>query len=368
MTNGGSIRRSTSQETRSFFEVILRIGLLSCWLWAGALAGIGAPEKAAPGPALPRSAPARVVIVEDPGAMVTYSPALSVLKHMVTRGLTNLTGKPTGPAAWLSLVSTQDVVGLKVFSAPGAGGGTRLVVVEAIVQGLLDAGLPPKQIVVWDKQATQLRLAGFEALADRSGIRVQSSQAAGYDTNHFYESPLLSHLVWGDHEFGVKTEGAGRKSYVSKLVTQELTKLINVTPLLNHNLLGVSGNLYSLALGSADNTLRFAHDSERLATAVPEIFALPVLGDRVVLNVVDALAAQYLGEERSLLHYSGILNQLWFSADPVALDVLSIQELNRQREAAGAPALKTSLQLYHNAALLQLGVADLDRVLVERTK
>ena len=88
------------------------------------------------------------------------------------------------------------------------------------------------------------------------------------------------------------------------------------------------------------------------------LIAKPVLGDRVVLNIVDALICQYQGEEKTLLHYSAALNQLWFSTDPVALDVLSIQELERQRKAANARAVKTNLELYQNASLLEIGVSD----------
>src|SRR5207249_1582974 len=132
---------------------------------------------------------------------------------------------------------------------------------------------------------------------------------------------------------------------------QEMTKIINVTPLLNHNLAGVSGNLYSLSAGSVDNFVRFESDPDRLATAVPEIYALPALCDRVVLNIVDALVCQYEGEERGLLHYSVSLNQLRLSRDPVALDALSLQELEHQRQAANAPTVKPNLDLYSNAAL-----------------
>ena len=38
---------------------------------------------------------------------------------MVNCGITNFTGKATVAEAWRSLVSTQDVVGIKVFSAAG---------------------------------------------------------------------------------------------------------------------------------------------------------------------------------------------------------------------------------------------------------
>lgn len=285
---------------------------------------------------------------------------------MVDRAITNLTGKATVPASWLSLVSTQDVVGIKVFSAPGPNSGTRPAVVSAVVQDLLSAGLRATNIIVWDKRATDLRLAGFYELADRFGIQVAGCIEAGYDEKTNYETALIGTLSWSDLEFGKKGPGIGRKSYVSKLVSREMTKIINITPMLNHNQVGVSGNLYSLAIGSVDNTARFEADADTLAQAVPEIYALPILGDRVVLNIVDALICQYEGEHLGLLHYSSILNQLRFSRDPVALDVLSIQELNHQRELAKAPSVKTNLALYQNASLLEIGVSDPRRIQVEK--
>jgi hypothetical protein len=111
--------------------------------------------------------------------------------------------------------------------------------------------------------------------------------------------------------------------------------------------------------------VRFESQPDRLATAVPEIYALSSLSDRVVLNIVDALICQYEGEERSLLHYSAVLNQLRFSRDPVALDMLSLEELDRQRQLAKVPAVKTNRELYANASLLELGVSDEKRIQIE---
>ena len=307
-----------------------------------------------------------MVIVQNPQATDAFRARPQVVREMVGRGITNLMGRATIGAAWRSLVSTQDVVGIKVFAAPGPNSGTRPAVVAAIVEELLAAGLPPRQIIVWDKDAVDLRLAGFYDLADRYGIRVAGSAQTGYDATTFYESELLGNLVWGDFEFGVKGNGLGRKSFVSRLVSQEMTKIINVTPLLNHNLAGVSGNLYSLATGSVDNLIRFETNPERMARAIPEIYALEALSDHVVLNITDALICQYEGEERGLLHYSAVLNQLWFSKDPVALDRLSLRELERQREASNAPTVKQNIDLYDTAALLQLGVSDLKRIQVEK--
>ena len=311
---------------------------------------------------------ARVIIIHDADATDAFRPRPERIQAMVDRAITSLTSNATPRAAWLSLVSTQDVVGLKVYSAPGQNSGTRPAVAASVAQGLINAGLPPKHIIIWDESEYDLRAAGFFDIADRLGVRVAGSLQAGYDPAMYYDTPLIGSLIWGDLEFGKSGEGIGRKSFISKLVTKEITKIINVTPLLNHNAAGVSGNLYGLTMGSVDNTLRFEGDPLRLASAVPEIYALPVLGDRVVLNIVDALICQYEGGQRGLLHYSTVLNQLRFSRDPVALDVLSIKELDRQRRAAHAPNVRPNLELYRNASLLELGVSDVNRIAVETLK
>jgi hypothetical protein len=312
----------------------------------------------------------KVVIVEDSNATSDFQPNTAPVQAMVNRGITNFTGKATVVEAWRSLVSTQDVVGIKVFSTAGMLSGTRPAVVEAVIRGLLNAGLPPNHIIIWDKHESDLRAAGFFKLAAQLHVRAAGAAEIGYDPTNFYlpDSPIIGNLVWGDLEFGKKGEGIGRRSFVSKLVSRQITKIISITPLLNQETTGVCGHLYSLALGSVDNTMRFEDDPERLAAAVPEIYALPALGDRVVLNITDALIGQYEGGDRALLHYSSVLNQLWFSRDPVALDTLAIEELDSERRTFEAPEFKPNLELYTNAALLQLGVNDPAKIHVEKIR
>jgi len=313
---------------------------------------------------------ARVVIVENAGATYDFQPDMAQVQALLDRGLTNFTGRATVAAAWRSLVSTQDVIGIKVFSPAGMLSGTRPAVAAAVIHGLLDAGVPPEHIIIWDKHEADLRAAGFFKLGAQLGVRVAGSAEAGYDPTNFYQpdTAIIGNLLYGDLEFGIKGEGVGRKSFVSRLVGRQITKIISLAPLLNQESAGVCGHLYNLALGSVDNTHRFADDPGRLAVSVPEIYALPVLGDRVVLNITDALIGQYEGGVRGLLHYSAVLNQLWFSRDPVALDTLAIQELGRERRALQAPEFKPNLELYANAALLQLGVNDPAKIRVEKPR
>ena len=343
---------------------IMVIGFLAVWLG-------GLPLRAADlYPLRATNPPSRVVIVEDPNAVSDYQPNAAVVRDMVSRGLTSLTGKATAAEAWRSLVSTQDIIGIKVFSRPGEISGTRPAVVAALIQGLLDARVPAGHIIIWDRHTDSLRAAGFTRLAAQFGVRVAGSADAGWDPTNFYnpDTAIIGTLVWGDLEFGKKGEGVGRRSFVSKLVSHDITKIISVAPLLNDNDIGVCGHLYSLTMASVDNTFRFEGNPDRLAIAVPEIYALPSVGDRVVLNITDALIGQYEGGERGLLHYSAVPDQLWFSRDPVALDTMAVRELDRERRAAKAPEFRPHLEIYTNAVLLQLGVSDPAKIKVDKIK
>ncbi len=300
--------------------------------------------------------------VENPRATDAFVPRPQIVQEMVRRGIMKYSGKSSVAAAWQSLVSPKDVVGVKVYCEPGPNSGTRPAVVEAVVQGLLKAGLPATNIIIWDKRLVDLRLAGYSRLADRYNVRLAGSSDAGYDDKVFYDNPVTGSLEAGDLEFDRDGTKTGRKSYVSKLVTQKMTKIISIAPLLNHNMAGVCGHLYSVAMGSIDNNIRFGAAPDQLAQAVPEVYALRSLSDHVVLCMTDALIGQYQGEQLSLLHYATELNQIWLSKDPVALDVLAVQELDRERQARNIPSLGKNDALYQNAGLLELGVPDTGKI------
>jgi hypothetical protein len=314
----------------------------------------------------------RVVVLQGENLLDAFLPNEARVEAAFNRGLTFFTRTNRVRDAWRSLVATNDIVGIKVFSQPGPLSGTRPAVVAAIVRGLLAAGQPPGQILIWDRRAGDLRAAGFFSLGRKLGVRVAGAAEAGYDTNAFYlpDSPVIGMLVWGDLEFGRtnKDFSVGKKSFVSNLVSRQMTKIISVAPLLNENDAGVCGHFFSLALGSIDNTRRFEGNPDRLAGALPEIDALPLIGDRVVLHVTDALLAQYAGGPGGYLQFSTVRNELWFSHDPVALDTLALKELMRERRRAGAPTMPTNFAIYTNAVLLQLGVDDPSQIQVEKVR
>jgi hypothetical protein len=74
------------------------------------------------------------------------------------------------------------------------------------------------------------------------------------------------------------------------------------------------------------------------------------------------LLCQYEGEERGLLHYTVALNEIRLSRDPVALDVLALNDLERVRRSRATGEFPVNWELYKNGALLELGVADPKRI------
>jgi uncharacterized protein (DUF362 family) len=321
----------------------------------------------------------RVVIAQDPAATEAFMAQPEIVKGVVGQAVKGLARTEDLKKAWSSFVAPTNVVGIKVYSLPGALSGTRPAVVSAVVEGLIASGVPKTNIIIWDKHLSDLHLSGYSELARQLGVRVAGSADAGYDPEVFYESPLVGNLVWGDFEFDLNIErlssgkrkddsssALGKKSYVSRLLSKQIQKIISITPLLNHNLSGVSGHLYGLAIGSVDNTSRFESDPGRLMEAVPEIYALPSIGDKMVLSITDALVCQYEGGERGLLHYSTMVNEIRVSKDPVALDSMSLDELERQRDRFGATSRRQPKQLYVNATLLELGQSNLKKVPIAR--
>src|ERR1035437_763410 len=73
--------------------------------------------------------------------------------------------------AWRKLVRAGETVGLKVNSLGGRGISTNVHLVDAICQRLQEAGVKASDIVVWDRDSSEMERAGFHLAV--GGDRVQ---------------------------------------------------------------------------------------------------------------------------------------------------------------------------------------------------
>ena len=311
---------------------------------------------------------AKVHVASDTGATSAFVPDVAITRRLVLKALAAAAGKESAVAAWKTWVQSNDVVGFKVTSAPGPLMGTRPVVVEALIASLLESGHPAENVLIWDRDPRDLQAAGFVDLARRLGVRIATSTESGWDASKYYESPILGKLVFGDLEFSKGDRfSVGKRSHVTQLLTKKVTRIVTVAPVLAHNSAGVNGHLLGLAFGSVDNMYRFDGDPARTAETVPEICALDDLMPKVLFGLSDALVAQIRGDDTARLHDTVALNEVRVSTDLVALDRLALADIETARKSypiEGEKAFKTDL--FVNAELLEMGVADLKRIDVLR--
>ncbi|MCX7885826.1 MAG: DUF362 domain-containing protein [Verrucomicrobiae bacterium] len=290
----------------------------------------------------------RVVVVQDSSAQN--------LRRMVAAGLKALTDSPDEPTAWRKIVSSNDVVGIKINTQAAPLLATHRAVVDALVEGLRSAGVPPQRIWIFDRDPVKMRQAGFAA--DETAREVAIVGQSGWDEEAFYENKLVGQLIWGDLLFRSTGEQLSTRSHLPKLLTRTITKLINVPVLQSHDACGLCGCLHNLSLGMVDNTRRFEHYGQNGDPAIAEICALPTVRRKLVLNVMDALVAGYAGGPAFRPQYSWQPNALFFSFDPVALDTICLQQIEAKRKEANIPSLRARASHIATAARLGLGQND----------
>jgi uncharacterized protein (DUF362 family) len=238
-----------------------------------------------------------------------------LLAAMLDRALMKLTNAGTPQAAWRSLFSPKDVVGLKVNCLAGPPLSTHPVVVNQIVRGLRLAGVPDGQIYVWERFTHELQRAGFEP-RDEAG----SVHYVGID---------------GRYDDELTTSGSVGSRF-TPIVSRLCTALINVPVLKDHLLAGLGVGMKNF-YGAIHNPNKY-HDNN-CDPYVADVNACPFIRDRLRLVACDALTGQYDGGPTLRPHRLWQENGLLASRDPVALDAIAGQVINERRIRAGLPAI-----------------------------
>jgi hypothetical protein len=155
----------------------------------------------------------------------------------------------------------------------------------------------------------------------------------------------------------------GEYSYFGKLLTQKLTKIINLAAYKNTGQ-AISMATKNIGYGSLCNTGRL-HASMSLKLNA-EVHAAPVIRDKLVLNITDGLRGQYDGGPDKNAQFVYPNHSLYFATDPFALDMICHNELKEKRRAAGGTVNDnprfTEYLTYGQS--LGLGVADVGKIAV----
>jgi uncharacterized protein (DUF362 family) len=305
------------------------------------------------------TAKSQVVLVRDAGAVSGFNADPAKARAMVSAGIRKLTGQATDAAAWGTLVSSNDIVGIKINTQAGPLHRTRREVVEAIAEGLQSAGVTASNILVWDRDGAKMRAAGYPAQRGGAGIGfVSVVPDTGWDEMVFFQNNITGKLIWGDLLFNRDAEHLSNRSHLPRIVTRTITKLINAPALQDHDSCGIAGCLYNVTLGAADNTRRFENLLIHGDPVIAEIAAIPLLRDKIVLHVMDALLGGYAGGPTFKPQYSWKPGSLYMSRDPVAIDALCVELLEAKRREAKIPEIGSRASHIRAAALLKLGQSE----------
>jgi uncharacterized protein (DUF362 family) len=128
-----------------------------------------------------------------------------------------------------------------------------------------------------------------------------------------------------------------RRSYVAKVVTRDINKLINLPVLKHHQSAGVTIALKNMSHGMVNNVRR-SHSSAMLnacGTFIPAVVGLPVIRQKAVLHILDAVKASYHGGPGGNPKYIWEHKTLYFGTDPVALDKTGWRAIDEMRIQKG---------------------------------
>ena len=332
--------------------------------------------------ALPGPFPGKVIEVKDPRSLVDDKVDAKVVADMFERGVRALTGTDMKQSFGL-FFEPNDIVGIKVNPVGPPLIQTKIELTQAVVRWLMDNKIPARQIVIWDRFDYMLKDAGYTADRFPAGVTLEGLQtmdeegnkwkdAAGnhlsinnFDQKVFYFAKgIVGKGVKGykDDEFYLNQHVFnGEYSYFGKLLTQRLTKIINLAAYKNTGP-GISMATKNLGYGSICNTGRL--HAPLFFNVCTEVLASPTIREKLVLNVTDAIRAQYEGGPDKNAQFVYANHSLLFATDPFALDMVCHKQLTAKRKEMGiAPNENPRFTEYlRYAEKLGIGVVADDKV------
>jgi hypothetical protein len=268
----------------------------------GLLAGCGSAQQPV---AMPTSEPThtptptlnvlgKVVRARHAGVWNGEALAPEAVRQMLDSSITGLIGLDDVGRAWATLFDPGERVAVKVNTIRSSHFWTRVPLVMAVTERLQEVGIPPEQIVIFDRSTSELEGAGYPINKDGPGLRC-------YGTDKEY-TPGWSIM---DTDIGFSQ------------ILLECDALINMPILKQHSISGISFAMKN-HYGAFDKPLQF--HGQKLKQALPELNALQPIQDRIRLIIGDALSIVETGWSSAVPGDSILM-----SFDPVAHDTVGLE-------------------------------------------
>lgn len=323
---------------------------------------------------LPGRYPGRVVVAHDENCVIDDTPQEEAAYKMLAESMMTLTGATKIKKAWRQFVGPKDRIGLKVNPIGGKILTTSHALVKSVIRQLEESCIPRENITIWDRRWEDLQTVGFTP-ENYPGIKISATEMMdekgsfyGPDGKLYGEGRIDRNVKFHAEtsmEYDAYTMpymvNDGYDSYLSKIVTEEVDKIINI-PVLKNAGSAVTLCMKNLAFGSITNTARLHQQFWHETCAYIPCF--PAIRDKVVLNIVDGMIGCFDGgpgaNPQFICHY----NLLMTGTDPVAVDrighdIVIKKRIEEGRQKADSP------KGYIYATLAEsygLGVADIEKI------
>jgi uncharacterized protein (DUF362 family) len=291
------------------------------------------PFRPAAAPGMPGPYKGQVVRVRAARSIdeVTGKVNAEATRAMLSEGMRALTGDKSERDAWARFVTPKDVVGVKVNCSGAPNICSAPEVVAGIVQNLIAVGVPARQIYIYERFMNQMRTVGYEKYVPE-GVNIVAAEESrgsilGYDPKTYVESDFF-----GEED---------TRSNLVRLVSEKLTKIVNVPNMKEHRAAGVTGCLKNISYGNFSNVDR-SHRWEKTNTFsfIGTLAAVEPVRSITVLHVMDGLRGVWHGGPFSINpKFRFYPKQMMFGTDPVAMDRLLIDVIEEKRKAEGAPSI-----------------------------
>lgn len=256
---------------------------------------------------------------------------------MVRRSVTRLTGADGPEAAWSSLFQPGEIVGLKFNNVSKDFTGANQALLDATVAGLGSAGVPPEDIV----------------LVEAKNVRFEGRPKQG---------------GWTDEQYDF---GSG-KTVLSRFITQQVDAVVNVANLKDHDVAAFTGCLKNISHSWNVITKSHRFHDGACNPYIADINMLEPVRSRLRLHIMNGLKGIFAkGPGPTTPQFQWEHNRIMFSFDPVAVDTIGAELVDRARAEHGGQAFRRDprpLRYLATAAERGLGTDDparIERVLLE---
>jgi uncharacterized protein (DUF362 family) len=294
------------------------------------------PFKPAANPGMPGPYAGQVVRLHAERSIDPETEKVDVptVREMISQGMRSLTGHSDGRDSWARFFNPSDVVGIKVNCSGAPGICSTPEVVAEIARNLGAVGVRPENIWIYERFQNQMNSVRYEKYVP-AGVQIWAAETnrgsiLGYDPK-----------VYVDVNFFGEDD---TRSNMSRVVTEHLTKIINVPNMKDHGAAGVTGCLKNIAYGSFSNVAR-SHSGVKTNTysSIGTLASVEPLRSRTVLAIMDGLRGVWHGgpfsPSRQFRFYP---KQMMIGTDPVAMDRLLLDVFDDKRKAERAMSVWTA--------------------------